>query len=90
MQLDDRGERLDKPWPEPLEDIRPDPLKEQEGGDHYKGFNIQPVEFCQMNEVNYCEGNAIKYVMRHRSKGGAADLKKAIHYIEMLIAMEYP
>lgn len=67
-----------------------DPLQRQEGGDHYKGFAISPAEFLQKNRVPFCEANAIKYLMRHRSKGGKSDLLKAIHYIEILIELEYP
>jgi len=65
------------------------PLAHQESGNHYKRYKIQPVEFCQANELNYCESNVIKYVVRHRDKNGLEDLKKARHYIDMLIALEY-
>lgn len=66
------------------------PLQTQVGGSHYKGFAIQPVEFCQRNELNYCESNIIKYVCRHRAKNGRQDLEKAIHYIHLLLEIEYP
>lgn len=69
--------------------IAPDPLASQEGGTHYKGMRIQPVEFIHANDIPYLEGNVIKYVCRHRAKGGIDDLRKAQHYIELLIAMEY-
>ena len=62
----------------------------QVGGDHYKNLAIQPAEFIQKNKLAYCEGNAIKYVCRHRNKNGAQDIKKAIHYLEMLLEFEYP
>jgi len=51
---------------------------------------IQPVEFCQKNNMNYCESNIIKYVCRHKAKAGKLDLEKVIHYAELLIEMEYP
>ena len=35
-------------------------------------------------------GNAIKYIVRHKSKNGREDLEKAKHYIDMIIAREYP
>jgi len=35
------------------------------------------------------EGNVIKYVTRHADKGGAEDLRKAIHYLEMLLEWRY-
>jgi hypothetical protein len=67
----------------------PNPLKSQEGGAHYKTMNIQPVEFIHENEIGYLEGNVIKYVCRHKQKGGIEDLRKAQHYIELLIHLEY-
>jgi hypothetical protein len=65
------------------------PLKTQEGGTHYKGMSIQPAEFIHANNIPYLEANVIKYVCRHREKGGIDDLRKAQHYIELLIHFEY-
>lgn len=67
----------------------PNPLKKQEGGAHYKAMKIQPIEFIHENNIPYLEGNVIKYVCRHREKGGIDDLRKAQHYIELLIHFEY-
>ena len=64
-------------------------LEVQIGGNHYKGMKIQPVEFIYMNEIPYLEGNIIKYVCRHADKGRAEDLKKAKHYIDLIISMQY-
>ena len=60
----------------------------QEGGTHYKVCKIQPVEFIHANDIPFIEGNIIKYVMRHRNKNGVEDLKKAKHYIDLLIEFE--
>jgi len=65
-------------------------LKKQVSGSHYKDYPIQPVEFLQRNELNYCESAAIKYVCRHREKNGAEDIRKAIHYLQLLLEIEYP
>lgn len=65
------------------------PLDIQVGGNHYKKFKIQPVEFCQKNKIPYCESNVIKYICRHEFKNGLEDLMKAKHYIDLLIQMEY-
>lgn len=62
----------------------------QEGGNHYKEMAIQPVEFIHKNNIPFIEGCVIKYVCRHKRKNGLEDLKKAIHFLEMLIEMEYP
>lgn len=61
----------------------------QIGGSHYKKFTIQPSKFINDNELLFAEGNAIKYLCRHRDKGGKQDLEKAIHYIEMIIERDY-
>jgi len=59
-------------------------LGTQVGGDWYKNMTIQPLEFILANDLGFCEGNAIKYICRHESKGGSLDIDKAIHYLEML------
>lgn len=61
----------------------------QIGGDHYKIYKIQPTEFIHSNSIPFIEGNVIKYVMRHKYKNGIEDLKKARHYIDLLIQYEY-
>ena len=63
-------------------------LATQEGGNHYKELKIQPVEFIHANGIGYFEGNVIKYVTRWRAKNGIEDLKKARHYIDLLIELE--
>lgn len=67
-----------------------DALAKQEGGDHYKSCAIQPVEYCHANGLGFMEGNVVKYVTRHKSKNGKQDLLKAIHFLELLIQLEYP
>lgn len=64
------------------------PLDTQIGGQHYKSFKIQPVEFITANNLGFCEGNIIKYVVRYKAKNGLQDLKKARHYIDILIDLE--
>jgi len=65
------------------------PLAEQVGGGHYKAMPIQPVEFCQKNRLGYCEANIVKYACRHRGKGKAEDVRKIIHYAQLLLQLEY-
>ncbi len=60
----------------------------QEGGNHYKDLPIQPVDYITANKIPFIEGNVIKYVTRWRNKGGVADLKKARHFLDMLIEKE--
>ena len=66
------------------------PLNTQIGGNHYKNLKIQPIEYIMANNLNYCQGNAIKYLTRYKDKNGLEDLKKAKHYIDILIQLEYP
>lgn len=63
-------------------------MKRQVGGNHYKKFKIQPLEYALDNELGICEHAVIKYITRWKDKGGVEDLRKAIHYIEMLIQRE--
>ena len=66
------------------------PYDKQIGGSHYQNFKIQPSKFVIENELLYPEGCVIKYILRHRLKGKKEDLKKAIHFIEMIIERDYP
>jgi len=65
-----------------------DPFKKQVGGDHYKKLAIQPVVYIHKNNIGFCAGSAITYLTRWQDKGGVEDLKKAKHFIELLIEME--
>ena len=66
-----------------------DSLEKQVGGNHYSKMKIQPAEFINENKLLFAEGNAIKYICRHRSKGKEKDIKKAIHYLEMILERDY-
>ena len=65
------------------------PYDTQVGGNHYKDMKIQPSEFINENKLQFAEGNAIKYICRHGSKGQQQDLEKAKHYIDMIIERDY-
>lgn len=64
-------------------------LDTQEGGAHYKSLPIQPVEYITKNKIPYLEGNVIKYVTRHSNKNGIEDIKKAIHYLQLIAELHY-
>ena len=62
----------------------------QVGGDHYKKLKIQPVDYIYANELDFLEGNVVKYITRHRIKGeGARDIQKVIHYAQMILELRY-
>lgn len=60
----------------------------QVGGNHYKNKKLQPWDVIEAADLGFFEGNVIKYVMRHKEKGGVEDLQKAVHYLERLIEIE--
>jgi hypothetical protein len=62
----------------------------QVGGNHYKNFSIQPLEFSMRNNLNFIQGCIIKYTCRYNLPGGKKleDLKKIIHYTNCLIEFE--
>jgi len=51
-------------------------------------MKIQPIEYILANNLGFAEGNIIKYISRYKNKNGIEDLKKAIHFIELLIEKE--
>jgi hypothetical protein len=65
-------------------------FKNQVAGNHYRDLKIQPVTYIHENGLGFCEGSVIKYVTRHKNKNGVEDLKKAIHFLQLLIELEYP
>jgi len=60
-------------------------LGSQIGGTHYKDMPLQPIEYILANELGFCEGNIVKYITRYKAKGGAEDVKKVIHYAQILL-----
>lgn len=64
-------------------------LDTQAGGAHYKDLPIQPIQYICANGLGYLEGNVIKYVTRHGSKGKAEDIKKALHYCQLILELQY-
>ena len=63
-------------------------LDVQIGGVHYAAKAIQPAQYIHANDIGFFEGNVIKYVTRWKDKGGLEDLRKAKHYIELLLELE--
>ena len=64
-------------------------LSVQVGGDHYKNLPIQPIVFTHLNKFNDIQSAVIWYMCRYNLKGQALqDLKKAKHFIDILIELE--
>ena len=70
-------------------DTEEDTINKQIGGDHYKDFSIMPIEYITKNNLDFCEGNIVKYISRHRLKGKAEDIEKVIHYAQLILKLEY-
>lgn len=57
-----------------------DPVKPH----HYTRFVIDPIEYCNKNNLGFCAGNVVKYVSRYDAKGGIEDLDKAEEYLRRM------
>lgn len=64
-------------------------LNIQYGGTHYKDMKIQPVEIAVANNLGPLEFSVIKYAMRHKAKGKELDIKKAIHFLQLILRLLY-
>ena len=76
--------------PDYFKDVELKAIDTQVGGNHYRDLKIQVSDYIYENNLNWYQGNAIKYISRYnrKSKDTAKqleDLKKAIHYIQLLI-----
>lgn len=83
------GPNRDDIIPQEIQGIRQSALDKQVSGNHYKDCGIQPIEYIHANGLSYLEGNVIKYTTRHSKKNGKQDILKAIHYLELILEMEY-
>ena len=65
-------------------------LQEQVGGDHYKKLKVSPAYFICENKLLFAEGNIVKLACRHQKKNKSEDIKKAIHYLKIILERDYP
>lgn len=73
----------------PGTEVAPSPLKHQVAGSHYKQLKIQPVEYINANDLDFLQGNVVKYITRHKNKGRAEDVRKALHFCQLILDMQY-
>ena len=59
---------------------------------HYSRFQIEPVRFIGENQLNFFQGNVVKYILRYDAKNGIEDVRKAKRYARMfeLFLMGHP
>ena len=63
-------------------------IDNQVGGDHYK-FDYQPIMFIEDMNLNFIQGNILKYATRFKLKNGKEDLMKALHYCDLGVEMNF-
>jgi len=66
------------------------PLEKEEvtNPKHYNERKMEPLDYIIANELDFLEGNVVKYITRYTYKGGVNDLLKARTYLEKLIERE--
>ena len=63
-------------------------FSQQIGGAHYKLMPFQPIRLIDMLDLDFCQGNVVKYMSRYKLKDGVRDLDKAKHYCQMAMELE--
>jgi hypothetical protein len=59
-------------------------IDKQIGGNHYKQYQIQPIEFIVKNKLDFIQGNIIKYTLRNKDGENPNEKwDKIIHYCEL-------
>lgn len=57
---------------------------------YYTKYKYQPADFIEKHDLNFFQGNAIKYALRYQDKNGLEDLKKARWYAERFVKFHDP
>lgn len=72
------------------EDAGGSALDIQIGGNHYKNFAIQPIEYSMKNKLNFIQADTVKRISRYNlpTGKGLEDLIKIKHEIDLLIEIE--
>ncbi len=55
----------------------------QVGGNHYKKYKYQPIEYFMDARLNPLSSNISKYILRYKEKNGLEDLEKALQFAEI-------
>ena len=70
------------------EDFIPNPIPKQNKiqPPYYSNNNsIDVIDFCQTLDLDFMQGNVIKYIVRYKNKNGIEDVKKAREYCDRII-----
>lgn len=52
---------------------------------YYEDMKIKPRDFIEKNNLDFFQGNVLKYICRYKHKDGVKDLEKAKKYIDFMI-----
>lgn len=52
---------------------------------HYVQGKIEVLDAIMQLGLDPCEANVLKYICRHRMKGGKDDIRKAMTYCQMML-----
>ena len=63
-------------------------VKDKFNPEYYTQGSIQCIDYIISKNLNFLEGNVVKYITRNRQKGGLEDLKKAQWYLNRLIELK--
>ncbi len=55
---------------------------------HYNVGGIEVWDYTTSHNLDFLEGNVVKYVTRWKDKNGLQDLEKALTYLNKLIEVE--
>lgn len=55
---------------------------------YYHKGKVDTIKFCLENDLDFLQGNVVKYVVRYKEKNGLEDLNKAKEYLDRLIKNE--
>lgn len=56
----------------------------------YTRYKIEPWDYIISNNLDYWQGNILKYITRWQDKGGIEDLIKARHFLDKYIELKTP
>lgn len=55
---------------------------------YYHKGKTDTIQFAIENELDFLQGNVVKYVVRYKEKNGMEDLNKAMEYLKRIIQNE--
>lgn len=79
----------EKEWKDAQADAKNDlaRYKDNINPSHYKKGDVEVINLTR--RLGFCEGNVVKYVARHKEKGGKEDIIKAMWYLQDILDNDY-